>query len=180
MLLSANLNLTALQLNKKEHKEVILLNHVKSGKGTVLCCVYLYLSLYPRTIHPAGNVHCVSPDIILRSSGSNHSCHNRTCIDTYRNKETRSYKCQKLSALHKTDTSVSIYCRIFFFLSENVQFPVRCIYKTFIKGNMSYTVGEFNKTWPKSWKWLHINMHFLQMEAHRVQTGWHCVHQAVL
>lgn len=44
--------------------------------------LYLDLSLYSSTVHPAGYIHCVSPDVILRPPGSNHSCHHRAHVDT--------------------------------------------------------------------------------------------------
>lgn len=45
--------------------------------------LYLYLSLDSGTVHPAGYVHRVSPYVILRSSGTNHSCHHWSHIDTW-------------------------------------------------------------------------------------------------
>lgn len=58
----------------KEVRQFLYLNF------TVL---YLYFSLDSGTVHPAGYVHCVSPYVILRSSGTNHSCHHWSHIDTW-------------------------------------------------------------------------------------------------
>lgn len=45
--------------------------------------LYLYLSLYSSAVHPAGYIHCVSPDVILWPPGSNHSCHHWAHIDAW-------------------------------------------------------------------------------------------------
>lgn len=58
-----------------------LCNYVKPEKRSAV--KYLYLSLYSGAVHPARHVHRVSPNVVLRSSSSNHSCNHRSNIDTW-------------------------------------------------------------------------------------------------
>lgn len=52
---------------------------VRRGRTAAL---YLYLSLDSGAVHPTGYVHRVSPDVILRSSGPNHSGYHRSHVDS--------------------------------------------------------------------------------------------------
>lgn len=43
---------------------------------------YLDVSHHSGGLHPAGHIHCVAPDVIVRFTSSNHSSQNSSLIQT--------------------------------------------------------------------------------------------------